>query len=1814
MRLAAWLENTPYRDDSVVSFPASTSGAISGARPRGTNYDMHEVEAIVLALERRNSNFSECLDSLSLTILCSIFIYSRECLAQQRGLCLLVKVLHRNEGDSAEKATQKQQKKLAVGHAALTSLIRAFLRTDPSKKLRRWFGVLALELLKECPKNTQKLQSDLPEEKYWQNLGAVIERESCQVLKLLAGFMIREMLGFGVLPDEFWPTETDLDTFSKFPKNQHTNSQWITSFEEFVDELVLRKILTQEVSSVVFAHAVHVGDRKWDLEEASDILVTVSEELNIIVPENDTSPAIYIDVALSSISNVSFDELVTDSQQPSYGLVMQLIGETATNCMINANGYAKNHVALAFASKKDANTLRRLLEPTKARTDRNTLQSQSEAVNVSEDDGPTASDSALINNQSLVRTTFPASASIPHRYPVTSINPAILHRSHHASADHQENSLDSTVEQDGNISNVRHYIEMAEEIDVSESDGLVNKAIESIDVSQAYALSREDTRDGSEVGRAVVPMDRVQENLEGFDRNLDIGLSSSSRRHKGLKAIQNAPAIRAQPSQQVILSVQPVENRHRSEAEDGGFDELYDASPKMNYSRRPSPRTVAHESAPSNAERTPGPTARQPNVATEPSIKLSRQLRNDNGVVGPHTEQCADTGLAAMTEDAAGDVKAKANSKKKKVPIPVKANTLALNSKEPTKPMARTSLKPIPTAESSNAATDNYNIPPSPTRISSNVQDTGNKKDAVTTQPKPTKAPAKRPAQHKPVPTKAIPNTSSKGPVSRLKKAVKDKPEAKNPKQERALKTQSGKKVTYDVDDDTIWDVDLAYSEGKPQVSPEKHQPPKAEAKTIRTAKTKKGKDQSKVSTDKAKADKVTKTRTQAARARVVKAKPRPAALSQPRSRRAAAIKANQKIQGLVESDEIEDDEDIVPADTRSRQPAPSGIARAPRDKKTQNGRDDRTSSGGELPSADSPGKDLVLDNVSPKASDKQKLDSATKTDSSPEKVDIVRSVAKEVPSAKPSPMKNISQKESTTGTLMIPPLAGHGDHSEQQNVIFDEKDFEVAEARAKLVPVNAPRLQNSIAKTQSAPNPPPKEGKMNQGCDDRNQDQAVIQRAKIIFEREKVEGYVTPLHAPPAQMVVDIRQRRTVPRSAEPAQESSPKSTGRRHDPFGTKLNALLLEPKDANSNIQSDENVRDINVEGRGLDTAKLASSLTESIAKASEKPQRYLKSLMQVDGKGDDSPYLSSKPAVESVSASRVEVKRKGEQEEDTRPKRLKVAPRELLDRALDVQESMNNANTAKKTPLLVTKNKPSVIGFSTSGPRNQGIILTQKTKTPHEFVIEWGMHDATSTTINKAEKGLAPVRETLQVSPEEVQNNLENLSGALKKIPSSPRRGETEHLKTLEAVRLSKSDTQDYQNQKRKFTPFLDETVQWEHKHISKRPKRGVATPPSANANHPKMLPDPSPAVAHDRSQRLSSQTTRVNENGSPMPFLINPSENIADEEQYPDEDDGKEALAEAQLEDQFALQEYDTVLTEPVLPHRPIVSAVSILQPKTMTSQIMSSNSKQIPSSPHAASVFGTMPPHHIYHDGEIVNPETKESIIPIKPQDPFLGATRNPQNQFMEALRRSSELASKRLTSGVNDRRRSGAVSVRQTHDVGEDPEKTLVEPERRKYRQNYVSSSSSNSQSGTSTQVSQPDESSEGGKNGEADAKWRKALEPHQGNMLESLLAISHHLIRHLIDKETAIHDIVTDFANHGKNLIGGYERGLQEHIDARKADHDLRRQNLAKVFTKAQADRERTSKAVAIRSVGKIKARWEERQKALKTEMAAALAACAE
>lgn len=446
-----------------------------------------------------------------------------------------------------------------------------------------------------------------------------------------------------------------------------------------------------------------MGDRKWDLEDASDILVTLSEELNIIVPAKDVNPAVYIDVPLDSILEVFLDKsLVPESQQPTYGLVVQLMGGSAINCILNAIGYAERHVALAFASEKDANTLRRLLMPTNVRTNGILPHIQSGKTDVSEpilsDDELDAPGPASSNSPSLVRIASLASAIIPHRNAVnavSTINPSRLERVHTsegASAERQEGSASSVVEDDNYPQKVGHIVEMAAEgIDVSLYDMLVQQAVEGIDVSQADGLSNGESQQpdiqprvldnassNARVHYSQASGNGTQQSMIHFDGTSDTGWSSSLQWHTGVNATQNAPGFRVRLPRKPVQSVEPVENNNRQEGQDREHDDLYDASPKVKDGQRRSPRMIARNIAPKRLERLLESTARQASIKTGPPTKLSRQLRNANGVVESRTERTADDDLATSTKNGASDFKTGANSKKSKAHAHAKVGTVSV--------------------------------------------------------------------------------------------------------------------------------------------------------------------------------------------------------------------------------------------------------------------------------------------------------------------------------------------------------------------------------------------------------------------------------------------------------------------------------------------------------------------------------------------------------------------------------------------------------------------------------------------------------------------------------------------------------------------------------------------------------------------------------------------------------------------------------------------------------------------------------------------------------------------------------------------------------------------------------------------------------------------------------------------------------------------------------------------------------------------------------------------------------------------------------
>ena len=281
---------------------------------------------------------------------------------------------------------------------------------------------------------------------------------------------------------------------------------------------------------------------------------------------------------------------------------------------------------------------------------------------------------------------------------------------------------------------------------------------------------------------------------------------------------------------------------------------------------------------------------------------------------------------------------------------------------------------------------------------------------------------------------------------------------------------------------------------------------------------------------------------------------------------------------------------------------------------------------------------------------------------------------------------------------------------------------------------------------------------------------------------------------------------------------------------------------------------------------------------------------------------------------------------------------------------------------------------------------------------------------------------------------------------------------------------------------------------------------VATPCRSRLHVPQMIAAPDSALVHERGHRLSSQSMKVDENGSPLPSAL---PRIRDD-YHPTTPSGK-----------LLVSNYHDIMVKgddygSFKPHLP--TPKKIAKPKEVDFQPLNvtSNSKQLPSSPHAPSTFATMPPHVVLKSGEIVNGESLKSIVPTLPQDPFIGGAEKPPSSFIRMLRKSSAADGQHKSHTENYGQSSGGTK-RKVYGVDVDPDETLVEPEpelepkqkRQKLKHYLVPKSSftsdSTSRGHSRTEVPSSDESDY------EIRRWREALEPHQANMLDILTVITH-------------------------------------------------------------------------------------------------------
>lgn len=198
-----------------------------------------------------------------------------------------------------------------------------------------------------------------------------------------------------------------------------------------------------------------------------------------------------------------------------------------------------------------------------------------------------------------------------------------------------------------------------------------------------------------------------------------------------------------------------------------------------------------------------------------------------------------------------------------------------------------------------------------------------------------------------------------------------------------------------------------------------------------------------------------------------------------------------------------------------------------------------------------------------------------------------------------------------------------------------------------------------------------------------------------------------------------------------------------------------------------------------------------------------------------------------------------------------------------------------------------------------------------------------------------------------------------------------------------------------------------------------------------------------------------------------------------------------------------------------------------LPPRYTQPEIMSSNIKPLPAAPHEESRA-----IHRKVSGAVANQlKTKESTT-----DPFTTSSndsRSPQRakQLTAFQRRLQQDFG--VTAGATE------AHSQYPQQADNDPDRTLVDDDDHSHnrvlrRSTSVSTDSASESSAASDKIDQDDDI----------AAWRRALQPHQSNLFDSLVVVSHKLVRCLVDQETAVQDIKNDLQREGLQIIQTMEQ----------------------------------------------------------------------
>ncbi|KFY15339.1 hypothetical protein V492_02054 [Pseudogymnoascus sp. VKM F-4246] len=206
------------------------------------------------------------------------------------------------------------------------------------------------------------------------------------------------------------------------------------------------------------------------------------------------------------------------------------------------------------------------------------------------------------------------------------------------------------------------------------------------------------------------------------------------------------------------------------------------------------------------------------------------------------------------------------------------------------------------------------------------------------------------------------------------------------------------------------------------------------------------------------------------------------------------------------------------------------------------------------------------------------------------------------------------------------------------------------------------------------------------------------------------------------------------------------------------------------------------------------------------------------------------------------------------------------------------------------------------------------------------------------------------------------------------------------------------------------------------------------------------------------------------------------------------------------------------------------------------------------------------------------------------------------EQPFRSKVTRIAEPPTQSLVKTANCHRRKRSFAP-EPEAMVHDPEKTLVEAENQYPWKRARSISLCNSDSSSDTTDDNASAAASEEEELTPEMAWRNSLPPHYQNMTETLICMVHTLVKDLVDKETAIDDLVDEYTRNGTRHVEELERKAS--ADRRELESQFSN-TLQKVTRSLQQAKEAT---IALNSewedIDNVEAQWRKGQHELQDLM---------